>query len=234
MWYMKFDDACGAYTIEAHPDGLKGRYVWVKQGPEENIGYKSFNVRPSQSAPVVYTDDDGKPKLELMHWGFDIERKNPPKKMLLFNTRDDNAFKSPFWKSKIKTRRALIPATGYFEWTKTKPQHKFYYKPKQMELFSFAGLWSPWKLPNGKEVKAFSIVTTEPNKEAAKVHNRMPVILRKEDEASYLDPSKTEQNDIESFLHPYHDNGLNVVEVSNNTRAFSFDDPGLTAPLNSA
>lgn len=228
---MKFDDACGAYTIEAHPDGLKDRYVVEKKGPEENIGYTNFNVRPAKMAPVIYADESGKPTLELMKWGFELERKTPPHKMLLFNTRDDNAFKSPFWKSKTLTRRALIPATGYFEWTKTKPKHKFYYRPKQVDLFSFAGIWGNWKDKEGNEIKAFSIITTEPNKEASAVHNRMPVILRKEDEASYLDSSKTEQKDIEKFLHPYHDNGLEVVEVSNNTNAFASGDSGLITPI---
>lgn len=230
MWFMKFDDACGDFSLYATADGFKNSYGYLDK-PDRD--FKSFNTRPTHQSPVIYSDGDGKPKLEFMKWGFELERKTPPHKMLLFNTRDDNAFKSPFWKSKILTKRALVPATGYFEWTKTTPKHKFYYHPKQMDLFSFAGVWGTWKDKDGKQIKAFSIITTEPNKEAAAVHNRMPVILRKEDETSYLDPSKTAQEDIEPFLHPYEDNGLEVFEVSNNTKDFASDDNGLIAPLNS-
>jgi putative SOS response-associated peptidase YedK len=233
MWFMKFDDACGDFSLEAYADDLYRRFSLRKIPPRD---YKSFDTRPANTSAVVYADDDGKPVLEDMKWGFQLERKTPPHKMLLFNTRDDNAFKG-FWKPMITKRRALIPATGYFEWTKPPkgtPKQKYFYHPKQMDLFSFAGVWSNWKDSVGQEIKAFSIITTEPNKEAAKVHNRMPVILRKEDEASYLDPSKTEQKDIEPFLHPYRDNGLEVFEVSNNTRAFESNDNGLIAPLNSA
>ena len=227
---MKFDDACGDFALYATADGFKNSYGYLDK-PDRD--FKSFNTRPTHTSPVIYSGEDGKPRLEEMKWGFELERKTPPHKMLLFNTRDNNAFKG-FWKSMITKRRALVPATGYFEWTKTTPKHKFYYHPKQLDLFSFAGVYSNWKDSSGKEIKAFSIITTEPNKEAAKVHNRMPVILRKEDEASYLDPSKTEQDDILPFLLPYKDNGLEVVEVSNNTRAFASDDKGLIAPLNSA
>jgi putative SOS response-associated peptidase YedK len=233
MWFMKFDDACGRFSLYATADGFKNSYGALDK-PDKD--FKNFDISPANRSPVIYSGDDGKPKLELMQWGFELERKTPPHKMLLFNTRSENAFKG-FWKSMTANRRALIPATGYFEWTKppkSVPKQKFYYHPKQMDLFSFAGVWSNWKDKNGKEIKAFSIITTEPNKEAAKVHNRMPVILRKEDEASYLDPSKTEQDDILPFLLPYKDNGLEVDEVSVNTKAFDYNDPGLIAPLKSA
>jgi putative SOS response-associated peptidase YedK len=227
---MEFDDACGDFAVVISSDDMQRHY---KLPVEPDISFKSYNTRPTHSSPVVIADADGKPKLEIMKWGFELERKTPPHKMLLFNTRDDSAFKSPFWKSKILTKRALIPASGYFEWTKTTPKRKYYYHPMQISMFSFAGLFGEWKDSNGKDIKVFSILTTEPNKEAATVHNRMPVILRKEDEASYLDPSKTEQKDIEPFLHPYEDDALKVVEVSNNTRDFASDDKGLIAPLNS-
>jgi putative SOS response-associated peptidase YedK len=233
MEYMHLDDACGDFSLEAYADALKTRYGLFRA---PNRDYRSYDTRPGQISAVVYAGEDGSAQLEDMQWGFQIERKNPPSKLLLFNTRDDNAFRG-FWKPLITRRRALIPATGYFEWTKPPkgtPKQKYFFHPKQIDLFSFAGVWNSWKDSGGKVIKAFSIVTTEPNKEAAEIHNRMPVILRKEDEASYLDPSKTEPKDIELLLHPYEDSGLEVFEVSNNTRAFSSNDHGLIAPLNSA
>src|SRR6266704_1885180 len=102
MWYMDFDDACGAYSVYATPDGYKNSYGLMQKDLEV---YKSFDVRPTSSAPVVYIDESGKPKLELMKWGFELERKTPPHKMLLFNTRDSSAFNSNFWKGMISKRR---------------------------------------------------------------------------------------------------------------------------------
>ena len=134
----------------------------------------------------------------------------------------------------ILKRRALVPVTGYFEWTKTTPKQKYYFHPKQLELFSFAWVWGTWKDVDGEVKATYSIITTEPNKEAKSVHNRMPVILRKEEEASYLDPSKTTEEDVTPFLHPFEDNGLVVDEVNSKTTAFAYDDERLIAPLNSA
>jgi putative SOS response-associated peptidase YedK len=238
MDFMKFDDGCGRYGLRATPDEIADAYDLGEEGKEllndlEKQGLlHSYDVKPTNKMPVVVAGEDGKPRLEVMKWGFNLEPKNRPK-MLLFNTRDDNAFKG-FWKPMILKRRALVPATGYFEWTKTTPKHKFYFRPKQSDLFSFAGVWSAWKDVDGKEMATYSIITTEPNNEAKSVHNRMPVILRKEEETSYLDPSKDSEEDISPFLHPFEDNGLVVSEVSNKTTAFAYDDEGLIAPLNSA
>jgi putative SOS response-associated peptidase YedK len=229
MDFMKFDDGCGRYGLKASPKAIQDHYNLAN--PPKDLP-TSFNVSPGQTMPVVVADESGKPKLELMKWGFYLEPKNRPK-MLLFNTRDDNAFKG-FWKSMILKRRALIPVTGYFEWTKSTPKQKYYFHPKQLELFSFAGVWGTWKDVDGEVKATYSIITTEPNKEAKSVHNRMPVILRKEEEASYLDPSKTSEEDVTPFLHPFEDNGLVVDEVNSKTTAFAYDDERLIAPLNSA
>lgn len=235
---MKFDDACGRYGLRAKPADIAETYDLGEEGKKilndlEKQGLLSnFDVKPTNKMPVVIAGEDGKPKLEVMKWGFNLEPKNRPK-MLLFNTRDDSAFKG-FWKSMVLKRRALIPATGYFEWTKATNKQKFYFHPKHAGLFSFAGVWSMWKDVDGKEIATYSIITTEPNKEAKAVHNRMPVILRKEDETSYLDPSKDTEQAIAPFLHPLEDNGLDVVEVSNKTTAYAYDDERLIAPLNSA
>ena len=62
---------------------------------------------------------------------------------------------------------------------------------KTKEPFAFAGLWDVWRKPDGKRVESFTIITTEPNELVRPIHNRMPVILRPEDEEQWLDASRT-------------------------------------------
>jgi putative SOS response-associated peptidase YedK len=237
MNYMKFDDACGRYGLRAKPADIAETYDLGEEGKKilnelEKQGLLSnLDVKPTNSMPVVIAGEDGKPKVEVMKWGFNLEPKNRPK-MLLFNTRDDNAFKG-FWKPMILRRRALIPATGYFEWTKTTPKRKYYFHPKHRDVYSFAGVWSTWKDIDGEEKATYSIITTEPNKEAKAVHNRMPVILHQEDQASWLEPSRDKQEVIEPFLHPLEDDGLEVREVSSDVRDLEYSDERIIAPLNS-
>jgi putative SOS response-associated peptidase YedK len=60
---------------------------------------------------------------------------------------------------------------------------------KSKEPFAFAYLWDMWRKPDGKKVESFTIITTEPNELVRPIHNRMPVILRPEDEEQWLDAS---------------------------------------------
>jgi putative SOS response-associated peptidase YedK len=62
---------------------------------------------------------------------------------------------------------------------------------KTKEPFGLAGLWDVWRKPDGGKVESFTIITTEPNDLIEPIHNRMPVILRPEDEEPLLDVFRT-------------------------------------------
>ena len=53
---------------------------------------------------------------------------------------------------------------------------------KKGEPFAFAGLWDRWKKPDGNDLRTYTIVTTQANELLKPVHDRMPVILTREDE----------------------------------------------------
>jgi putative SOS response-associated peptidase YedK len=233
---MRYDDGCGRYGLKVSPEEMAKRYNLAKIPPVIPV---SYDISPGQTLPVVTASDDGKPQAEMMKWGLIPSwSKDPKMGYRLFNARDDNLFKSPIWRGVILRKRALVPATGFFEWTKPekeskKPKQKYYFHPKQLDIFSFAGVWDTWHDVEGKEWKTYSIITTEPNKEMRSIHNRMPVILHQEDESSWLEPSRTKREDIEPYLHPLEDNGLEVVEVSSDVRDLEYNDERRIAALNS-
>lgn len=179
----------------------------------------NFNVAPGQVMPVIHTNEKGKQVLEMMKWGLvPFWAKDPKIGYRLINARDDTIFDKPMWRSVIRKKRCLIPADGFYEWRRPKSpkEHKtpFYIHPKQTDLFSFAGVWDTWKDEQGKELRTYSIITTEPNKEMSKIHNRMPVILHKEEESSWLEPSHDKREDVEPLLRPFEDGGLKTYKVS--------------------
>jgi putative SOS response-associated peptidase YedK len=235
MDFMKYDDGCGRYTLKVKAGDLKKRYNLARV---PNDIPESYDVKPGQTLPVIDATEDGKPQLEMMKWGL-IPSFWPKDKKLTFSTfnaRDDKLFQSGMWRS-VYRKRALVPATGYFEWTKPPkgsdiPKQKFYFRPKQLDIFSFAGFYDVWKDVENREWKTYTLITTEPNKEARTIHNRMPVLLSKEDETSWLDPTRVKREDIESFLHPLEDGGLEIVEVSIDASA-EYNDESRIAPLNS-
>ncbi len=233
---MQYDDGCGRYTLDASAGALKKRYNLATKPPDF---HPSLNISPGNTMPVIVADENGKPKLKTMKWGLiPVWAKDPKMGYRLFNARDDHLFSSGIWKQVIYKKRVLVPATGFFEWTKPdkasrQAKQKFYFHPRQIDIFSFAGVWSSWKDSEGKEIKTYSLITTEPNKEMRSVHDRMPVILHPEDESSWLESSNVTRDDIEPLLRPLEDNGLEVYEVNNDTKGIEFNDKALIAPLNS-
>jgi putative SOS response-associated peptidase YedK len=229
------DDACGRYVLKATPKQLMEHYDLAS--PPKGLK-PNYNVAPGQILPVI-TAGDGGPRLEMMKWGLvPFWAKDPNIGYKLINARDDTVFEKPMWRNVILRKRALIPASGFYEWQKpNEPKGRkrpFYIRPKQTGLFSFAGVWDSWRDAGGLEWRTYSIVTTEPNKEMARVHSRMPVMLSPQDEAAWLDPSKSSRAAVEPFLHPYSDGGLEMFEVSPEVNTARNNDAKLILPLNSA
>ncbi len=228
---------CGRYTLHKKADNIAKRYK-VASIPKDI--HENYNVAPGQRMPVITEDEDGKRKIEVMKWGLiPVWAKDPKIGYKLINARDDTIFEKPMWRSVILKKRCLIPADGFFEWKKlpggTKVRKQpFYIRPKQQDLFSFAGVWETWKDAEGLEWKTYSIITTDPNKEMKQVHNRMPVILHQDDESSWLSPShNNDRGAIEALLRPWEDNGLELFEVSSDVNASRNNEAKLIYPINS-
>lgn len=217
---------CGRYTLEDQPaldSKLKG---YLEKSKREGIDFNNYNVAPTQTMPVIVGE-----QLELMHWGIPrMIGKDKVKEII--NTRADKALER-FWGKTVRTRRCLVPATGFYEW-KTLPdgKHPFFIHPKDQKLFAFAGIWSEWTDKDGKKFNAYSIMTTEPNKEMKDIHNRMPCILHEEDQEAWL--LAEDDNDIEKLLRPYEDGGLELFEVSKEVNNVRNNRGELLLPINSA
>lgn len=226
---------CGRYTLHQKADNLAKRFNLAKV-PAKNP--ENYNVAPGQMMPVITEDENGR-HLEIMRWGLVPQwAKDPSIGYKLINARSESIFEKPMWRNVVKRKRAIIPADGFYEWKKpTDPKGRkqpFYIHPRQADLFGFAGIWETWKDVNGQEVKSYSIVTTEPNKEMRDIHDRMPVILHAEDEASWLSPAHNDDRAvIEALLRPYQDNGLEIYEVSSEVNSVRNNVQGLTYPLES-
>lgn len=201
---------CGRYSLDKKAGEIAKRYNLAKV-PEDIK--PNYNASPSQVMPVITEGKDGKRQLELMKWGIPRMLGKDLVKELI-NTRADKAF-GRFWKRTVLNQRCLIPATGFYEWKRGKDgKTPFYIHPKQIDLYAFAGIWDTWKNEDGQEIKTYSIMTTEPNKEMRAVHDRMPVILHPEDEEAWIGPSNDEPESLGRLLFPFEDNGLEIYEVS--------------------
>ena len=108
----------------------------------------------------------------------------------MINARADTVAQKPSFRRPFQKTRCLVLADGFYEWRKvdgTRAKVPMRFVLKSREPFAFAGLWDIWIKPDGGEIRSFTIITTEPNDLMKRIHNRMPAILRREDEERWCD-----------------------------------------------
>ncbi len=185
-----------------------------------------YNAAPTQKMPVVV--EDGSRNLELMRWGYEprwLKEKGGGRPLI--NARAEKLESAPtFWEA-LRERRAIIPATHFFEWAGTGRQKVPYvFRLRDGGLFGFAGLW----FEEGGE-RRFLIVTTEPNELTRPVHNRMPSMLLSEHEEEWLDPDQSEPERLKALLGPYPAREMEAYPVSSRVNSPSNDSPDLLDPV---
>src|SRR3984885_10282897 len=150
-----------------------------------------FNVAPTQPVPVIRQHPKGPVReLSLMRWGLIPSwAKASSVAASMINARSETASTKPAFRDALKSRRCLIPADGFYEWSRAgKAKQPYCFEVNEGELFAFAGIWDRWKDPSGSWVKTCSILTTTPNAVTAAVHDRMPAILDPDAYNVWLDP----------------------------------------------
>jgi len=98
---------------------------------------------------------------------------------MMINARSETVAEKASFKYSFKSKRCLIPASAFYEWTIGEDQKKdphYIYLPEN-EPFFFAGIWAH---NDNMDVTSCSILTTKPHENIAHIHDRMPVILKQE------------------------------------------------------
>ena len=198
---------CGRYTLTVPVDRLAGEFDL-----DGGVGELSpnYNVAPTQSVATVLAENGGR-RLEMLRWGLVPSWADDPEiGSRMINARAETAPEKPSFRSAFKRRRCLIPADGFYEWKREEGgKQPFYFHMEDGRPFAFAGLWEEWH----DELRTCAILTTSPNEVAAKIHNRMPVILPREDYDAWLDP-EAEKEELVSLLRPYPGDDLETFPVS--------------------
>jgi len=168
---------CSRYFLDA--DGNIIAYTF--RVPAVPAVRKRFNIAPTQQAPVVRIGREGGREIAMLRWGLvPFWAKDLKVGTTMINARSEGIEAKPAFREPIRSRRCIVPATGFFEWQGERPGRKQPYAitVPELPLFAFAGLWERWRASKDDEpVETFAIVTTDANETVARVHDRMPVIL---------------------------------------------------------
>ena len=179
---------CGRYTITVTLEELMLHY-WVA---ETNVPFQQpkYNVAPGQMILAVINDGE-KNRLGELKWGLVpswAETMKLGAKMI--NARSETVWDKPAFRKLIDRKRCIVPADGFYEWQQEENRKQpMRIVQRDRKLFSMAGLYDTWTSPEGIKLSTCTILTTAPNALMEPIHNRMPVILRPEDEAAWLDRS---------------------------------------------
>lgn len=161
---------CGRYYIDddmiREMEGLVYKiHEKIKMNSEKDR--YSSDIFPSQIAPVIVGQDQIL-SVKLFQWGYP-HYKN---KGVIFNARCETVLEKQMFQNSVKSRRCVIPAKSFYEWNKEK--EKFTYFRSDSDILYFAGIYNQFS-----EENRFVILTTKANDSMKKVHERMPLILEK-------------------------------------------------------
>lgn len=153
----------------------------------------SYNIAPSQRVSIVVDSLKTEQRhLAAARWGlvpsFKKSLKDGPTP---FNARAERLGSSGMYRSAFASRRAVTPASGFYERRKVSDLQSFYITPRDGSMLAFAGLYEWWRDPTtGQWLLSTTIVTHPPQGEMASVHDREPLYLADELRDAWLDPTE--------------------------------------------
>jgi putative SOS response-associated peptidase YedK len=220
---------CGRYALF----GPISRYSrWFNVDDEAVDCPPRYNVAPSLVLPVVRQLPDGRRHFVLARWGLipywvrDPASLNKP-----VNAKVENAPMRAMFREAWQRRRVLVPADGFYEWLAQGGRKQPYFlRLKSKEPLGLGGLYEEWRGPEGP-LATFTLLTTEPNELVRTVHDRMPVIIRPDDYADWLDPHEHDTARLAAMTSSYPSELMEMYPVSMRVNRPAEEGADLIEPL---
>ena len=214
---------CGRFTQQLSWAELHRLAVLI--GQPRNLPPR-YNISPTIAIEVIRVADGGN-ELVPMRWGLVPYwwKKSLKEVPSTFNARVERVADGPMWRGAFKSRRCIIPASGFYEWTGPKSARiPHYFTAPDGRPLAFAGLWDSWRSPEGEDVLSATIIIGPANEWMTAYHDREPVILDWRDAMAWMrgdDPASLLRSPPEDALREW------VVSTRVNRSGVVDDDPRL-------
>jgi len=218
---------CGRYRLTSRGNEL-AEYFDIYSDVEWSPRY---NIAPSQQVAVIRqrpNDEQGTREFCQLRWGLIPYWSKDPMGFKTINAMSETAAVKPAFRESMKWRRCLVPANGFYEWQKIGRKEKQPYNIGMADdsLFAMAGLWDRWKDAEDKSIETCTILTTNANALLSDIHDRMPVIIGKENYDLWLDRRVTTPEKVADLLHPFNPQRMKKYPVSTHVNSVNNDDEG--------
>ena len=211
---------CGRFSLTATPDAVAEIFSLddIEDFPPR------YNIAPTQPVLMVSNGPGGRREARLVRWGLvPAWVKDPGDFTLLINARGETAAEKPSFRNAMRHRRALVPASGFYEWHRAanKAAHKQAYWIRPADggidgtgIVCFAALMETWIGANGSEIDTGCILTVQSNDQIGNIHHRMPVVIRPKDFERWLDCRTQEPRHVADLLQPVENGFFEAIAVS--------------------
>ena len=211
---------CGRFSLTAGPRELEEFFALV--GVEDFPA--RYNIAPTQPILLVVAGNRREPgsnlpdrRAMLARWGLiPAWTKDPNDLPAHFNARSETAAEKASFKTAMRHRRVLIPASGFYEWRRDgqKRSQAYWVRPKRGGIVAFGGLMETYAEPGGSEVDTAAILTTTASGDIADIHDRMPVVIKSEDFERWLDCRTSEPRDVAHLMRTPDEGLFEAIPVS--------------------
>ena len=205
---------CGRYRLK----DPKKTFDWLEVVPAFEVRPR-FNIAPSQRVPVVTAAG----RVEEMIWGIVPPWAEATSKALI-NARSESVREKRSFNSSFQQRRCLVPADGFYEWTRI-GKRPYFFTINGGSPFAIAGIWDP-----GSDISRCCLLTTAANQVLEPIHDRMPVIIPHEDWEEWFSPGELAAESFLRITTPYQGEEMSALAVSSLVNSARIDDPRCCQP----
>ncbi|MET3925527.1 SOS response-associated peptidase [Devosia sp. 2618] len=222
---------CGRFTNEMTWAEIHALYSIHDAPPPSSNMQPRFNIAPTQTVQFAALDKAGNMELNQGRWWLVPFFAKELPKAAMFNARIETVDTSGAFREGFKSRRCLIPADGYFEWTTNEVDGKK--DPWLLQMpggagFSFAGIWAH---NEHLDVTSCTIITAPAVPEIGHIHTRMPVILSPETYGAWLDTGIQGSEAKALLLGSQIDSQLEFHRVSREVNSSRYEGTDTKKPL---
>lgn len=211
---------CGRFALTAKPSEVEEVFGLADSGEFP----PRFNIAPTQPIMMVETaptrpSGSNLPQRQavLVRWGFiPAWAKKTEDVSLMINARSESAATKPSFRTAMRHRRTLVPASGFYEWRKlgNGRTQAYWLRPRDGGVIAFGGLMESWSEPGGSEIDTGAILTTRASADIRDIHDRMPVVIRQENFADWLNCRTNEPRHVADLLESMEEGFFEVIPVS--------------------
>lgn len=226
---------CGRVVVKSSIAALLRAFAFADSGDAEQLGNQlpRYNGAPGQQCPLIVQElDMPGARFMIANWGL-IPRwiKEAKPKVKPINAKAETIKTNGMFRSAYRSRRALMPIDGFYEWRRIKgvaDKQPFAIAMKDGSPFTLAAIWETWRNPEtGPEDKTFAVITCPANELVGQIHDRMPVIIAPEDRTRWL----IDESGPDDLLRPFPSELMTIWPISRRVNSPRNDDASILDKL---